>query len=119
MLIIKRRSCEYQLVKSFGMTGRGNRTQVFRLRSGRSNYYTNELAVAVGCKKPMLPKFFLLVTWCYATPSEDWGSGKVYKYSTDGPHPEIKDRTRIKNGAPKMFKIKCRTGQKRWIEMSG
>jgi len=36
MLNVKKGSCKYQLLKSFGLTRPGNRTQVFRLRGGRS-----------------------------------------------------------------------------------
>jgi len=34
MLNVKQGSCEYQLLKSFGLTRPGNRTQVYRLRGG-------------------------------------------------------------------------------------
>jgi len=33
-----RKSYEYQLFKSFGLTFRGSRTQVYRLRGGCSNH---------------------------------------------------------------------------------
>ena len=38
-------SCEYHFLKSFGMTRQGNKPQVYRLRSRRSNHY----AIASPC----------------------------------------------------------------------
>jgi len=37
-LNVKQENCEYQLLQSFGLTRPGNRTQVYRLRSGQSNH---------------------------------------------------------------------------------
>jgi len=39
MLNVKQRSCEYQLLKSFGLTRPGNRTRVYQLRGGCSNHW--------------------------------------------------------------------------------
>jgi len=35
---VKQGKCEYQLLKSFDLTRKGNRTQVYRLRGGLSNH---------------------------------------------------------------------------------
>jgi len=38
MLNVKQGSCEYQLLKSFGLTRPGNRNLVYRLQGERSNH---------------------------------------------------------------------------------
>jgi len=40
MLNVKQGSCDYQLLKAFGLTRPGNQTQVYRLRGGRSKHQT-------------------------------------------------------------------------------
>jgi len=41
MLNVKQGSCEYQLLKYFGLTRPGNRTLVYRLRGERSKFLGN------------------------------------------------------------------------------
>jgi len=44
MLNVKQGSCEYQLLKSFGLTRPGNRVLVYRLRGERSNQWATHYA---------------------------------------------------------------------------